>query len=253
MEETKEKEVEIQFKDFFTVFLRCWWILLLIGIIVCGTLYGILKQTHVNEYTASATVYIIRKSDTLQASQVSISNALVSDYIESVTMGDVMTLVRGELHIKPEDLPNKTFAKMIQITNKDNSRLVTLSVTAETPADAVDLVDSLARNSVNYFNTILVGEKYSQYVGSVDTEHPENSVVISNPISKTKILLVGFAVVLVAYLVFFVMYVMDDKINTAEDVEKYLKVNLLGQIPYRRSSNRKDKGTEDAGKEGAKT
>ena len=99
MEETKEKEVEIRLKDFLTVFLRCWWILLLVGVVVCGGLYGILKKTHVNEYTASATVYIIRKSDTLQASQVSISNALVSDYIESITMGDVMNLVRSDLKI----------------------------------------------------------------------------------------------------------------------------------------------------------
>ena len=252
MEETKEKEVEIRLKDFLTVFLRCWWILLLVGVVVCGGLYGILKKTHVNEYTASATVYIIRKSDTLQASQVSISNALVSDYIESITMGDVMNLVRSDLNILPEDLPNKTFARMIQISNKDSSRIVTISVTAGTPADAVDLVDSLARNSVNYFNTILVGEKYSQYVGSVDTEHPENSVVISNPISKTKILLIGIAAVLIAYLIFFVMYVMDDKINTPEDVEKNLGINLLGQIPYRHGQKSKNKDEQSAGKEGAK-
>ena len=44
---------------------------------------------------------------------------------------------------------------------------------------------------------------------------------------------------MIAYLVFFILYVTDDKINTAEDLDQYLGVNLLGQIPYRHTSREK--------------
>ena len=107
MEEKKDQKEEIDLKDLLVVFARVWWILLLVGVVVCGGLYGVLKKTHVNKYTARATVYIIRTSGSMQAAQVSISNALVNDFMETVTMGNVLDLVRSDLGISPEALPNK--------------------------------------------------------------------------------------------------------------------------------------------------
>ena len=238
MEETTGKEIEIRFGDFVKVFCRCWWVLLLVGALVCGGVFGIMKLTHTPLYTATAKVYIIRTSGSMQAAQVSISNALVSDFVESVSMGNVLTMTREELGMS-NSLSNKDLSDMVKVSNTEGSRLITLSVTATSAKDAVDLVDSLARNSVQYFNDNLVKEEYSQYVDILDTAHPENCAVVSNPISKSKILLVGIAAALLAYLVFFILYVTDDKINTAEDLDQYLGINLLGQIPYRQTSREK--------------
>ena len=94
MEESKNQEVEIQIKDLFVVFSRIWWILLIIGIVVCGGVFTTLKLTRVNQYTATAYVYINRPSGTLQAQQVSISNALVYDYLKLVTMESTLKDVR---------------------------------------------------------------------------------------------------------------------------------------------------------------
>lgn len=230
-EETNGREIEIHLRDFLNVFLRCWWVLLLVGVLVCGGVFGVMKATHVPLYTATAKVYIIRTSGSMQAAQVSISNALVSDFVESVSMGNVLTKTREELGMY--SLSNKELSDMVKVSNIEGSRLITLSVTAASAKDAVDLVDSLARNSVGYFNDNLVKEEYSQYVDKLDTAHPENCAVVSNPISMKKILLVGIIAVLLAYLVFFIIYISDDKINTADDLDQYLGVNLLGQIPYR--------------------
>lgn len=240
MEEVKEKEVEIRLKDLWAVFLRCWWIMLLVAAVVCAGVFLVLQKTHVDRYTASATVYIIRTNGSIEASQVSISNALISDYIEIITSKAVLENVRNELHISSEELPDATFRNMIEISNTDSSRLVTISVTAEDVRDAAELTDSLARNSVDYFNALLLNEKYSQYLGGVDTEHPEDSVVISNSISLFKILLFGLIAAVLVYAVFFILQIADDKINTPEDVERYLGVNLLGQIPYRQSLGRRN-------------
>lgn len=236
-EETNGREIEIHLRDFLNVFLRCWWVLLLVGVLVCGGVFGVMKATHVPLYTATAKVYIIRTSGSMQAAQVSISNALVSDFVESVSMGNVLTKTREELGMY--SLSNKELSDMVKVSNTEGSRLITLSVTAASAKDAVDLVDSLARNSVGYFNDNLVKEEYSQYVDKLDTAHPENCAVVSNPISMKKILLVGITAVLLAYLVFFIIYISDDKINTADDLDQYLGVNLLGQIPYRHAPREK--------------
>lgn len=253
MEGTKEREVEIHLQDLLVVFVKVWWILLLIGVIVCGGLFGIMKVTYIPEYTATATVYINRPSGTLQASQVSIANALVGDYIELVTMGQTLETVRSSLGIDENDLPNAKFEKMITVDNSNNTRWIRISVTAEDPQDAVDLANELADQSVHTFNySLLGGENYSRYYGKVDTANPLSSTKITNPISLTKILLVGVVACLLAYLVFFMLYVMDDKIHTPEDIEKYLKLNLLGQIPYRHSNHGKRYAAEGADKKGEK-
>lgn len=253
MEETKEREVEIHLQDLLVVFAKVWWILLLIGIVVCGSVYGFMKVTHVDEYTATATVYINRPSGTLQASQVSISNALVGDYIELVTMGETLETVRNTLGIDAKELPNKKFEKMITVSNSTDTRWIQISVTAEDAQNAVDLANELADQSVHAFNyDLLGGETYSKYYGKVDTTNPINSTKITNPISLTKILLIGIGACLLAYLVFFMLYIMDDKINTPEDIEKYLKLNLLGQIPYRHSNHGKRYVAEGADKKGEK-
>ena len=237
-EETNGREIEIHLRDFLKVFLRCWWVLLLVGVLVCGGVFGVMKATHVPLYTASAKVYIIRTSGSMQAAQVSISNAIVPDFMETVTMGSVLTTTREQLGMK-DSLTDQQLQRMVRVSNTDGSRLVTLSVTAASAKDAVDLVDSLARNSVEYFNDNLVKEEYSQYFDKLDTAHPENCAVVSNPISMKKILLVGIIAVLLAYLVFFIIYISDDKINTADDLDQYLGVNLLGQIPYRHAPREK--------------
>lgn len=243
MEEVKEQEVDIGLKDVWAVFVRCWWIMLLVAAVVCAGVFCVLKATHVDQYTASATVYIIRTTGTIEASQVSISNALIADYIEIITSKPVLENVRNELHISAESLPDSTFRRMIEISNIESSRLVTISVTAEVAGDAAELTDSLARNSVDYFNALLLNEKYSQYVGGVDIENPENSVVISNSISLTKVLLFGLIAAILVYVVFFILHIADDKINTPEDVERYLGINLLGQIPYRQSLGHRSQQT----------
>lgn len=254
MEESKNQEVEIQIKDLFVVFSRIWWILLIIGIVVCGGIFTTLKLTRINQYTATAYVYINRPSGTLQAQQVSISNALVYDYLKLVTMEstlkDVRETVCTQMEAAGEDasalrkLPITKFKKMIGVKNNADDRWVELSVTTEDEVSSVVLADALARISVNTFNnTLLGGETYSKYseplnATEVNPDKPGSYAPITNPISKGKILLVGFAVCLIVYLVFFFLYVMDDKINKAEDVEKYLGLNLLGEIPYRHA-NRK--------------
>lgn len=250
MEEAKNKEFEIRFRDLVSVFVRCWWILLLVGALVCGGLYGFLRATRVPKYTATAKVYVIRikgDGESLDASQVSISNALVDDFKESVTMGDVLTMTREELGMM-NSISDKTLRSMVKVESAKESRLITISVTAGSMKDAVDLGDSLARNSVRYFNENMVKADYSQYVDKLDTGHPESCATVANPISFLKIFLIALVAVILVYLVFFILYVTNDKINSAEDLNKYLEVNLLGQIPHQRTPREKSAGTEKGDK-----
>lgn len=244
MEENKEQELQEQsdsdfsLKDLFVVFARSWWIILIVMALVFGVFYGMERSSYVPRYTASAKVYITRYSDTVQTSQVSISNALVPDYMESIYFSNVLDLVRTDCLADPNQLSDQSLSGMISASNADSSRIVVLSVTAEDKEMAVRLVDSLARQSVNYFNQELVREQYAQYVDKVDSSTPDRYVSLANPFSYNKALVFGLGAGILVYLFFFLLHILDNRINSAEDVEKQLGLNLLGEIPYRRSGSK---------------
>ena len=54
-------------------------------------------------------------------------------------------------------------------------------------------------------------------------------------------LLVAFVLAFAIYAIYLIRFLMDDKINSPEDVEKYLGLNVLGQIPNRYDTSRRKK------------
>ena len=56
----------------------------------------------------------------------------------------------------------------------------------------------------------------------------------SNPISKLAILLAALIGAAAVYGVFFVLHLLDDKINDADDVQNILGISVLGEIPNER-------------------
>ena len=61
----------------------------------------------------------------------------------------------------------------------------------------------------------------------------------SNPISVLKILLGAFVAAVLVYGIYFIRFILDDKINAPEDVEKYVGLNVLGAIPNKNQLNRR--------------
>ena len=55
------------------------------------------------------------------------------------------------------------------------------------------------------------------------------------------VLLVAFMFAMVVYAIYLIRFLMDDKINTPEDVEKYLGLSLLGQIPNKYDTGKRKK------------
>ena len=249
--ETKKRETELNIKDLGTVFLRCWWIMLLIGVLVGGAVYAVLFLTHTNEYTATASIYVMREAATkatgadeiqTQSGDVSISNNIKADVIEAPLRRNTLYPIMEELRKQnPNYEVNETnyqkLKKAISTESEEDEHIVYISVTAKEPETAKTLAEMLVGKICVLFNEeMFENERYVKIWDTVAL--PEKP---SNPISKVLILLVTIGTMLVVYLVFFILFLVDDKINDAEDVENYLHVSLLGQIPNRRETSRRRK------------
>ena len=236
MEEEKNSEMEIGLRDFGAVFVHCWWIMLLAAVVVGVALYLFLNATHKDEYTAEASIYVMRSTgdgegDGTTSQDISIATYLVRDAPELILSHQVLDRVIIQQN---RILSYEQLKEMITITNEENTRILYLSVTAADPVEAASLVTSLANVTCDFMNNDMYdGQKLFKVVDqNVVPDQP------SNPISMLKILLVAFACAIVVYAVYLVMFLMDDKINTPEDVERYLGLNLLGQIPNKKDTGR---------------
>lgn len=234
MEEEKNREMEIRLSDLWAVFKHCWWIMALVAVIVAVGLYIYLTVTHEDVYTATATTYVMKESSNTSTSEVSISNALVKDFMKVAELDNVLEKV---IYDQGLVMSNKQLRRMISINNEENSRFVYVSITAKDPQRAADLSNALAKQMCETLNQDLMhGQPYSSVA-----DESKVPTTPSNPVSRLKIMLIALVCAIVVYGIYLVLFLLDDKINTPEDVEKYLGLSLLGQIPNRQDTERKRK------------
>ncbi len=235
--EDANKGIEIRLADLWSILKRCWWMMLAVLIVVFAVTYIITVSTHVDEYTASATVWALGSnasgSGNTTTSDVSIGTYLVKDYQELILTPGVLEEVLQKASIS--GISATKLRSMISVTNSSGSRVLTISVTTTDKTTSAKLANTLVDVFCNRINA--KNEDGKTLVTPWDAaQTPKKS---SNPISMFKVILIAFVSAIAVYGVFFVMYLLDDKISTADDVEKYLGVNILGVIPNRIDASRR--------------
>ena len=237
--EEKTTGVEIRVSDLWLILKRCWWMMLAVLVIVFAVVYLFITNNHKDEYTATAIVWAMNmpSAGNVATSDVSIGTYLINDYKQLITTQGVLEEV-----IKQESLvalsPAK-LASMVSIYHETNTRVMYVSVTSASPQSAQKIVNSL----VDVFCDRLNAKNNGTDVEAKDLvtvwDEAEVPTVPSNRISILKIALIALLCAIAVYGIYLVLYLMDDKINTAEDVEKYLGVSMLGVIPNRQDATRR--------------
>lgn len=239
---------EIAFRDLLLVLKRCWWLVLAVAIVLGAASYAFMKLTHKAEYTATATIWAIgsnanTSNNNMQTStyDVQIATYLINDYKELITTRSVMevALENAKSELSPAALKANT-----EITNAEESRVMHVSVTASDPKEAQMLVNSLSNEfcrRVNEKNKGVAADQENTVEKPLVSVWEEAMVPtqISNPISLLLVILIALLGAVIVYVVFLVIHLSDDKINTTEDVEKYLGLTLLGVIPNIEDSRRR--------------
>jgi capsular polysaccharide biosynthesis protein len=114
---------------------------------------------------------------------------------------------------------------MIKVAQTNDTRLLTLSVTTEDKNTSRDLANDVAAFACDYFNL-----RHNASIANVVDKAvaPQNP---SNPVSLVTVLLIAFVCAFAVYAIYLVIFIMDDKINNEDDVQRVLGMNVLGVIP----------------------
>lgn len=238
----EDEEMEIDLLDLFQFFKSRFLILLvvlLLGAVLAG---GITKFLITPKYTATSKLYMVSASNdsVIDLTDLNLGTSLSEDYAELIKIRPILEEV-----IKDYDLSYtyEDLVKMLTIAPVGDTRILSISVESTSAEEAQKIANKLADKAVTYLPKLM------------DTAAPniaEKAIVPPEPSSPNLIintLLGAFGFLAVALIVLTILYLRDDTMRTAEDVEKAFGIMPLTVIPEGDIASISDKKEEQIKKQ----
>ena len=174
-------------------------------------------------YTASSQIYIFTKTTSVTSlADLQIGTQLASDFEILGTSRPVIERVIRTLRL---DTTYEKLLETITVTNLSNSRILEITVENPDPQLASDISNAMAESLSLRVAEIMNTDQPSIVANAVVPAKPSSPRLSRNVALGALLGFVLCAGVLV------VQFLLDDTIKTAEDVEKYLRINTLAAIP----------------------
>ena len=123
------------------------------------------------------------------------------------------------------DVEYDSLKEMVALNNQSDTRILDITVTADDPYMAKEIVDEVSQVSVSRIASIMNVDEPT----TVEYGHLENSP--SSPNAKKNIAIGGLLGLVASAAVIIILYLLNDTICSEDDVQKYLGLNTLGLIP----------------------
>ena len=241
----KDDDIEIDLLGLLLAFRHRLWLILLAAV-VCGSLAGAYsKFVLIPQYTSSAMLYVLSKETTLTSlADLQIGSQLSEDYKVIIGTRPLLQEVIDRLGL---DMSYRQLRSKISISDS-SERIMTLTVTDPDPVLAKEIVNQVAATASDYIGDIM------EMVPPKIIEDGEVNFIPVSPNNKRNTLLGAmFGIVLVCGVIT-VRFLMDDTVQTEEDVERYLGLSVLAIVPERAKTkeSKKRKASRKARTKGAK-
>ena len=242
MVEERNDEVEIDLKELFYVLLGKIWIIILVTALGFGIAAGYTLAFVQPIYSSTSMLYVMTKSTSITSlTDLQVGSSLTQDYQVFIQSRPVVDKVIEDLEL---DMTYEQFIASMSVENPTNTRFIYITVNHPDAYMAKTIVDKLTDVSAERMGTIMETEKPNVADYGHIAEHQTSPNVTKNSLIGA---VLGF--VLSAGIII-VLYLMNDAINTTEDVEKYLGMNTLGLIPLEEGVSKK--GTRGHDKDAAR-
>jgi len=220
----EDEEIQIDLVELLYFYLSKI-VIIIIGFVLGGLVAGAITYYCITpKYTAETTMYTVSAStdSVVNLSDLNIGTSLSQDYVELIKIRPVFEEVIKDLNL---DMEPRELEKMVDVVNITDTRILKISVTCTDPKMAADIANDMAEVSK---------KKMSKLMDTPEPNIAETAIVPeekSSP-SYTKNILIGaLFVTFVIIVVLTVMFVTDNTLKTADDVEKAFGVMPLTIIP----------------------
>ena len=226
----QEDEIEIDLKEIFWILKKKLWLIILAAIIGMGITgsysYFMIKPT----YSSTSLIYIDSGSSSLSGkisslADLQIGEALTADYSVIIKSRPVLEEVITNLGL---NTTYKQLSNLISVSSPSDTRMLRITVTAGDPQTAARIVNELDEVCI---------WRIQELVSSVVPQIVEEGVEEPNKVSPSNTknaLLGGFAGAFIIIAIYVVKMIFNDTIKTDEDIEKYIGLPVLSEIPLER-------------------
>lgn len=219
-----QDELEIDLVELL-FYLRTKLVIILVGFFAGALIAGLITHYLITpKYTATTKMYMVSASSDsiVDLTDLNIGTSLSSDYVEMIRIRPIFEEV-----IEEEGL-SYTYEEMLEMVNVSNitdTRILTITVESADPEEAKVIANALAEKAVAKLPKLMDTSKPNIAEYAILPEEK------SSPSYSTNIMVgaLGVTVVIVGILVF--LFITDDTMKSAEDVEKFFGIMPLTVVP----------------------
>ena len=228
------EEIEIDLLQLWNAVRHRIWLVLLAGFIVADIAFAITKFLITPMYSSSATMLVVTKETTLSSlADLQLGSPLTNDYEILISSRPVLQEAIEELGL---EISYKRLRSMITISNPNDSRMLIISTMQPDPELAKSVVDTVAEISSEY-----IAEKMEVTAPKI-IEEGEVPINQSSPSLLRNTAIGGMLGILAAVFLICVAVILNDSIQTEDDIERYLQLPVLAVVPDKSGSSRKSAG-----------
>ena len=212
--------------ELLRLFVRRLWALLLAAVLVMGAMSLLYTFVIPPVYESTATLYILKqdgRDSSDEASQdFSLALSVVNDCTYLLKSHAVVDQVIEDLKL---DISYRTMVQSISTENPENTRILEVKVTSDSPDQAKKIVDDLCKVGSANIAKAMGFQQVNIY------EYGTTSSVPANHKGPAAYILAGLIAAVLMYSVFVISYIMDDRIRDNDDITQYLGITVFGEIP----------------------
>ena len=216
----------ITLKELWDLFLKKLLIMILVAALAGGSLLAFNILTYVPEYRSTATLYILRQDENTSSGDASndfsLALKVVNDCTYMLKSHAILDEVIDSLEL---DTTYKELRAQVYTSNPENTRILEVTVKADSPELAKRIVDMLCTIGAEKIDTAMGYEQVNLFEYGILDSKPCNGY------GFTTCALVAVVAGILMYAIFLIIYLLDDRIHGDDDLEKNLGLSVLGDIP----------------------
>lgn len=219
----RPEEAAINLSELFYRMVDKLWVIILCALVGAGLMgvYSYAYSTPV--YEATSKVYVLSSSDSvINLSDLQLGTVLAADYMEIFKIWEVNQEVVDNLQLP---YSRDQVASMVRVTQPTDTRILYINVTSQNPAESAMIANEYAEVFREYVAKTMNADRPEIMSRALTPERPINSSSVNNVLRGFLVgLLLGVAIVAIRFL-------MDDKLKTAEEINRVTGLTTLAAIP----------------------
>lgn len=174
-------------------------------------------------YSSTSRLYVVSSKDSVvDLSAMQLGSYLTSDYQEVLKTWEVHEQVRQNLGL---DYTYSELENMMDVSNPSGTRIISIEVQSADRIKAANIANEYAVVSSEFISDTMLIDKPNIMSVALPADMPYSP-------NKTRNIIIGFALgALLAITIVTIRFVLNDKIMTADDMQKFVGITTLATVP----------------------